>query len=71
MELSRAKLTVDRLMLRQQEGFLSVLPVGRNQFGTQFERVLPASSVANLYPFSYSGRGRPAGVLYWPGQVRE
>lgn len=61
MELSRAKLAVDRLMLRQQEGFLSVLPVGRNQFGTQFERVLPASSVANLYPFSYSGKVDPQG----------
>ena len=61
MELSRAKLTVDQLMLRQQEGFLSVLPVGRNQFGTQFERVLPASSIANLYPFSYSGKVDPQG----------
>ena len=56
MELSRSRLTVDRLTLRQKEGFLSVLPVGANQFGTQFERVLPASSAANLYPFSFSGK---------------
>ena len=29
MELTRAKITVDKLTLRQQEGFLSVLPFGR------------------------------------------
>ena len=56
MELSRSRLTADRLTLRQKEGFLSVLPVGANQFGTQFERVLPSSSAANLYPFSFSGK---------------
>ena len=56
MELSRSRLTADRLTLRQKEGFLSVLPVGTNQFGTQFERVLPSSSAANLYPFSFSGK---------------
>lgn len=55
-ELVRSKLNVDRLILQQQEGFLSVGPSGRNVFGNQFERVLPASSVANLYPFNYSGK---------------
>ena len=48
MELTRSKISVDRLTLWQKEGFLSVLPVGANQFGAQYERVLPASSVANL-----------------------
>ena len=61
-ELVRAKLNVDRLMLRQREGFLSVMPSGHNVFGPQFERVLPASSVANLYPFNYSGKTDPRGV---------
>ena len=60
-ELVRSKLNVDRLMLRQQEGFVSVIPAGRNAFGAQFERVLPASSVANLYPFNYSGKTDPHG----------
>ena len=55
-ELVRSKLNVDRLMLRQREGFLAVGPAGRNVFGSQYERVLPASSVANLYPFNYSGK---------------
>ena len=60
-QLVRSKLNVDRLMLRQQEGFVSVMPAGRNAFGAQFERVLPASSVANLYPFNYSGKTDPHG----------
>lgn len=60
-ELVRSKLNVDQLMLRQQEGFVSVMPAGRNAFGAQFERVLPASSVANLYPFNYSGKTDPHG----------
>ena len=62
MELTRSKISVDRLTLRQKEGFLSVLPVGANQFGAQYERVLPASSVANLYPFNFSGKTDPHGV---------
>ena len=61
MELNQAKLSVDMLTLRQKEGFLSVMPFGRNQFGTQFERVLPASSVANMYPFNFSGKTDPHG----------
>lgn len=61
MELTREKLTVDRLTLRQKEGFLSVHPAGYNAFGSQYERVLPASSMANLYPFSYSGKTDPRG----------
>ena len=62
MELTRSKMSIDRLTLRQKEGFLSVLPVGANQFGSQFERVLPASSVANLYPFNFSGKTDPQGI---------
>lgn len=60
-ELIRSKLNVDRLLLRQQQGFLCVNPAGYNVFGPQFERVLPASSVANLYPFNYSGKSDPRG----------
>ena len=55
-ELVRSKLNVDRLMLRQQQGFMAVMPSGKNTFREQFERVLPASSTANLYPFSFSGK---------------
>ena len=62
MELTRPKISVDRMTLRQKEGFLSVLPVGANQFGAQYERVLPASSVANLYPFNFSGKTDPRGI---------
>ena len=62
-ELIRSKLNVDKLMLRQQQGFISVMPSGWNVFGDQFERVLPASSVANLYPFNYSGKTDPRGFF--------
>lgn len=60
-ELIRSKLEADRLLLRQQDGFLSSNPMGRNIFKSQYERVLPAGSVANLYPFNYSGKTDPHG----------
>ena len=56
VELMRSKLNVDKLKLRQQDGFRAVSPVGYNVLGTEYERVLPASSVANLFPFNYSGK---------------
>ena len=61
MELTRSKINIDKLLLRQKEGFQSVMPCGYNVFGSQYERVLPASSVANLYPLCYSGRTDPKG----------
>ena len=60
-ELVRCKLNVDKLLLRQKQGFYCVSPVGYNTLGREFERVLPAGSVANLYPFNYSGKTDPNG----------
>ena len=60
-ELTRSKIAADKLFLRQKEGFESVQPCGKNRFGIQFERVLPAASTANLYPFNYSGKADPEG----------
>ena len=60
-ELVRCKLNVDKLLLRQKQGFCCVSPVGSNMLGREFERVLPAGSVANLYPFNYSGKTDPNG----------
>lgn len=60
-ELVRSKLGADQLLLRQQDGFLSSNPMGRNSFRNQYERVLSAGSVANLYPFNYSGKTDPHG----------
>lgn len=56
MELTRSKITIDKLILRQKEGMHSVLPFGNNAFGSLYERVLPASATANLYPLNYSGK---------------
>ena len=60
-ELVRCKLNVDKLLLRQKQGFYCVGPVGYNALSREFERVLPAGSVANLYPFNYSGKTDPNG----------
>ena len=60
-ELARSKITPDPLLLRQREGFQAANPAGFNAFGSQFERVLPAGSVANLYFFNYSGKTDPLG----------
>jgi len=49
-------ITFDNLFLRQKQGFTAVNPCGNpKEFGTQFERHMPSSSVANLFPLSYSG----------------
>ena len=61
-ELVRCKLNVDKLLLRQKQGFCCVSPVGHNALGREFERVLPAGSVANFYPFNYSGKTDPKGI---------
>ena len=62
-ELNCCKISADHLLLRQKLGFQSVMPSGWNAFGTQYERVLPASSAANLYPMCYSGKTDPRGFL--------
>lgn len=54
--LSRAHILVDKLRLQQRDGFICSSPFGFNIFKSEFERVLPTSSVANLFPFSYSGK---------------
>ena len=59
--LTRSKPSADRLFLVQRNGFLASNPAGNNVFASQFERVLPASSVANLFPFNYSGKNDPNG----------
>lgn len=58
-----ARIVKDALMLQQRDGFISVAPFGDNVFKNEFERILPASSVANLYPFSYSGMTDPHGNI--------
>lgn len=57
------RMTSDKLMLQQKTGFICACPFGFNAFKNEFERVLPSSSVANLYPFSYSGKTDPKGNI--------
>ena len=67
-ELTRSKISVDKLFLRQKEGFESTQPCGNNAFHEQFERVIPATSAANLYPFNYSGKADPQGFYIGHGK---
>ncbi len=60
-ELTRSKIGVDMLTLRQRDGFLSVMPFGVNRFGIEFERAIPASAAANLFPYNYAGKTDPNG----------
>lgn len=62
MELIRSKISYDRLLLQQKEGFIATLPFGRDMFGNLFERVMPISSAANLYPLNYSGKTDEKGL---------
>lgn len=68
IELLHGKMNVDRLLLRQREGCLSAMPFGYNALGQQYARVLPLSSVANLYPFTYCGKTDKQG--FYIGKAR-
>lgn len=61
--LKYLKINVDQLMLRQEQGYLSVIPGGTDQFEGEFSRAIPEKSVANLYPFSYSGKSDSNGFM--------
>ncbi len=56
------RILADELTLRQKEGIQTVNPLGKNHFDLDYCRPLPAGSVANLYPFSYSGRMDSHGI---------
>ena len=63
MELTRSKYLLTVCFCGRKEGILSVHPAGNNVFASQFERVLPASSVADLYPLNYSGKTDESGFM--------
>ena len=62
-QLIRSRMGADPLTLRQRDGFLSANPAGGQQLSNFAERVLPARSVANLYPMNYSGKTDPNGFF--------
>ena len=62
-QLIRSRMGADPLTLRQKDGFLSANPAGGAQLSNFAERVLPARSVANLYPMNYSGKTDPSGFF--------
>ena len=62
--LNKNHIKYDELYMQQRDGFASVAPFGLDMFDKEFARVLPASSVANLFPFSYSGKTDPKGLFF-------
>ena len=61
MELTRCKISVDRLTLRQLMGSSRCCPLGTTTLAASTSGLLPASSVANLYPFNTAARPDPHG----------
>lgn len=60
--LMDSNIVPDKLRVQQKDGYIAVSPTGYNIFDREFERVLPSSSVANLFPLSYSGKTDEMGL---------
>lgn len=60
--LTQSNIVPDKLRLQQRDGFVAAMPLGFNIFGKEFERVIPSSSAANLFPLSYSGKTDKTGL---------
>ncbi|MBQ9415926.1 MAG: VirB4 family type IV secretion system protein [Clostridia bacterium] len=62
LELRRGGIEEDRLWLRQRDAFLSCTPTGDCLLPDRLFHTMPASSAANLYPFSFASRSDPHGL---------
>lgn len=60
--LKALNFTAETLTYYQDDGFLSVSPIGKDCFPDAANN-LPTNTLAALYPFSYSGRIDPEGML--------
>lgn len=61
-ELAGYGITIEQLSYEQREGFLSVYPLGEDKFKTSANN-MPTSTLANLYPMSYSAKNDTNGLL--------
>lgn len=61
-ELSGYGITIEQLSYEQREGFLSVYPLGEDKFRASANN-MPTSTLADLYPMSYSAKNDPRGLL--------
>lgn len=60
--LASNHITATDLNYEQKEGFLSVVPFGKDDFKSCANNV-PSSTLANMYPLSYSSKNDPNGML--------
>ena len=61
-ELSGYGITIEQLSYEQREGFLSVYPLGEDKFRASANN-MPTSTLASLYPMSYSAKNDTNGLL--------
>ena len=65
-------ISYDDMYLRQREGFLAVNPVGETGL-EEYTRHMDSEALANLFPFSYSGKidtkGFPLGIDKFGGNI--
>ena len=61
-------ITAQELIYEQKEGFVGVSPIGKDTL-TMSANNIPSNTLANMYPFSYSSRNDPEGMLL--GKTRD
>lgn len=61
--LFQNSIVVDKLIMQQRDGFVASIPIGYNIFKEEFERIMPSSSSANLFPLAYSGKTDDTGFI--------
>lgn len=60
--LSAVQIRTDRMKYQQKEAYISATPNNANRIHRKISRNLPASTVANFLPYTFSGRQDPSGV---------
>lgn len=60
--LTSSHISAQQLIYEQKEGFIGVSPIGKDLL-TMAANNIPSNTLASMYPFSYSSRNDPEGML--------
>lgn len=60
--LTVSHISAQQLIYEQKEGFIGVSPIGKDML-TMAANNIPSNTLASMYPFSYSSRNDPEGML--------
>lgn len=66
--LAGSHITAQELIYEQKEGFIGVSPIGKDTL-TMSANNIPSNTLASFYPFSYSSRNDPRGMML--GKTRD